>query len=213
MASGNITRQYNINLSIEKVVQAIGTHYSLDAYSANEQEIVLVVKKDKICKVLQELKSSNELRFKMLLSITATDNPGKDPRFAVIYELLSIEKNYRVRVKVYVNDGELVPSVSDIFSSAVWYEREVWDMYGILFAYNPDLRRILTDYGFSGHPLRKDFPLTGFEEVVYDSEKEAVVYRNVQLTQNYRNFDTLSPWEGPDYRLPGDEKADDVKNG
>jgi len=125
----------------------------------------------------------------------------------VVYHLLSPTKNWRVRIKVEVNERESVPSIIDVFPGANWFEREVFDLYGVPFTGHPDLRRILTDYGFSGHPLRKDFPLTGFVEVRWDDEQKRVVYDKVQLAQEYRDFDFLSPWEGADHPLPGDEKA------
>ena len=130
--------------------------------------------------------------------------------FAVVYNLLSLVHNIRIRVKVRCAEGDIIPSVTDIFSSAGWYEREVWDMYGVMFSDHPDLRRILTDYGFEGHPQRKDFPLTGYVEVRYDIEQKRVVYEPVTLEQEFRSFDFQSPWEGTDYILPGDEKAEAV---
>ena len=142
-----------------------------------------------------------------MIDICGVDYPKKEKRFTVVYQLLSIEHNLRIKVKVEVSSEDFVPTVKDIFSSAHWYEREIWDMYGIFFVGNDDLRRILTDYGFSGFPMRKDFPLTGHTEVRYDSEKQKVVYEPVKLAQEFRDFDFKSPWEGEDYILPGDEKA------
>jgi NADH-quinone oxidoreductase subunit C len=144
---------------------------------------------------------------KQLIDIAGVDFPEREKRFDVVYQLLSISKNIRVRVKVTTDESTPVPSVIDIFPSAGWYEREAWDMYGIMFNDNPDLRRILTDYGFDGHPQRRDFPLTGYVEMRYDDTQKRVVYEPVKLTQAYRNFDFLSPWEGAAYKLPGDEKA------
>ena len=141
----------------------------------------------------------------MLIDITAVDYPKRNKRFEVVYHLLSLTNKNRLRVKTFVNENTSVPSLTEIYKSAGWYERETWDMYGILFEGNYDLRRILTDYGFEGHPLRKDFPLTGFLELRYDEEKKKVSYSKVKLTQDYRDFDFLSPWEGS--ILPGDEKA------
>ena len=155
--------------------------------------------------MLDELKKIDDLNFEMLLDITAVDYPQRSKRFELVYNLLSIKNNLRIRVKIFLNDNEIVPSVSNLYKSACWYEREVWDMYGVSFSGNNDLRRILTDYGFEGHPLRKDFPLTGFVELRYDETKKKVSYSKVKLTQDYRNFDFLSPWEGG--FLPGDEKA------
>ena len=142
-----------------------------------------------------------------MVSICGADYPNKVKRFEVIYALLSLKHNNRIRVKVAVGYDEVISTASDIFINATWYEREVWDMYGVMFANNPDLRRILTDYNFDGHPLRKDFPLTGNVEVRYDLEQKKVVYEPVSLTQEFRSFDFMSPWEGTSYVLPGDEKA------
>jgi NADH-quinone oxidoreductase subunit C len=145
-------------------------------------------------------------RFTTLIDITAVDWPAREARFEVVYHFLSMHLNQRIRVKAAVRESELVPSITDEFPSADWYEREVFDMYGILFSGHPDLRRILTDYGFRGYPLRKDFPTTGYVEVRYDEEQKRVVYEPVKLTQEYRLFDFMSPWEGAEYILPGDDK-------
>jgi NADH-quinone oxidoreductase subunit C len=146
-------------------------------------------------------------KFNLLSDLSAVDYPDRQQRFELIYNLLNIYDNKRIIVKFSVEDQAQVESIADLFSAAIWYEREVWDMFGIYFVNNPDLRRILTDYGFEGHPLRKDFPLTGFKEVRYDESQQKVIYEPVKLMQDFRNFDFLSPWEGPDYVLPGDEKA------
>ena len=169
-------------------------------------ELIITTKISTIYNLLEELKKTDELYFEMLLDITAVDYPQRSKRFELVYNLLSLKNNLRIRVKIFLNDNKIVPSISKLYKSACWYEREVWDMYGISFRGNNDLRRILTDYGFKGYPLRKDFPLTGFVELRYDEEKKKVVYSKVKLTQDYRNFDFLSPWEGG--ILPGDEKAD-----
>ena len=154
------------------------------------------------------LRDDEECLFSQLIDIAGVDFPDREKRFEVVYQLLSLKHNKRLRVKVHTDDKTPVPSAVGVFSSAGWYEREVWDMYGVLFDGNPDLRRILTDYGFDGHPQRKDFPLTGYVEMRYDEEQKRVVYEPVKLTQAYRSFDYLSPWEGPaGYVLPGDEKA------
>ena len=168
-------------------------------------ELVVTAKTSDIYVLLDELKKIDDLNFEMLLDITAVDYPQRSKRFELVYNLLSIKNNLRIRVKIFLNDNDIVPSVSNLYKSACWYEREVWDMYGLSFSGNNDLRRILTDYGFEGHPLRKDFPLTGFVELRYDETKKKVSYSKVKLTQDYRNFDFLSPWEGGS--LPGDEKA------
>ena len=168
-------------------------------------ELVISTKANSVYKLLEDLKKKENLNFEMLLDITAVDYPKRAKRFEIVYILLSLKNHLRLRVKTFINDSEIVPSISKLYKSARWYEREVWDMYGISFKGNDDLRRLLTDYGFEGHPLRKDFPLTGFVELRYDEAKKKVVYSKVKLTQDYRNFDFLSPWEGK--ILPGDEKA------
>ena len=169
-------------------------------------ELIITTKISNIYNLLDKLKKMDDLNFEMLLDITAVDYPQRSKRFELVYNLLSLKNHLRLRVKIFLNDNEIVPSISKLYKSAGWYEREVWDMYGVSFSGNNDLRRILTDYGFEGHPLRKDFPLTGFVELRYDEAKKKVVYSKVKLTQDYRNFDFLSPWEGG--TLPGDEKAD-----
>ena len=169
-------------------------------------ELIISTKLQNVHKLFVELKIMDSLKFEMLLDITAVDYPQRSKRFELVYNLLSLKNHLRIRVKIFLNDDEIVPSVSKLYKCASWYEREVWDMYGISFNGNNDLRRILTDYGFEGHPLRKDFPLTGFVELRYDETKKKVSYSKVKLTQDYRNFDFLSPWEG--VTLPGDEKAD-----
>jgi len=164
-----------------------------------------------IVSLLKTLKSNGRCRFEVLVDICGVDWPGRENRFDVVYHLLSPRLNQRIRVKVQANETDAVPSAVGVFPAANWFEREAYDMYGILFAGHPDLRRLLTDYGFQGHPLRKDFPLTGHVEVRYDDEAKRVVYEPVRLTQEFRNFDFESPWEGTDYVLPGDEKAGEAK--
>lgn len=158
--------------------------------------------------LVEFLRRDNACRFSSLVDITAVDYPGRDRRFDVVYHFLSMYQNLRIRLKMAVREGELVPSITGIHPSAGWFEREVWDMYGIMFSGHNDLRRILTDYGFRGHPLRKDFPTTGYAELRYDEEQKRVVYEPVSLVQEYRQFDFMSPWEGADYILPGDEKQE-----
>ncbi|SEN48491.1 NADH dehydrogenase subunit C [Gemmobacter aquatilis] len=153
------------------------------------------------------LKTDAACRFSTLVDITAVDHPERPARFDVVYHFLSMYQNHRIRVKVAVREDEMVPSIIPVHESANWFEREVFDMFGILFSGHPDLRRILTDYGFRGHPLRKDFPTTGYTEVRYDEAQKRVVYEPVKLVQEYRQFDFLSPWEGAQYVLPGDDKA------
>jgi NADH-quinone oxidoreductase subunit C len=170
-------------------------------------ELTLTVPKNAILEVLTFLRDDPECRFVSFIDISGADYPEREERFDVVYHLLSPKKNMRVRVKVQADEETPIPSATSVYPGALWYEREVYDLYGVLFTGHPDLRRILTDYGFEGHPLRKDFPLTGFVEVRYDDEVKRVVYEPVELKQEFRNFDFLSPWEGTDYVLPGDEKA------
>jgi NADH-quinone oxidoreductase subunit C len=166
-----------------------------------------------IVRLLTFLRDDPECQFRQLTDVCGVDWPERSPRFDVVYHLLSHTQNQRVRIKVAVDEDQPVPSAAAVFSSAAWYEREVWDLYGVFFSDHPDLRRILTDYGFEGHPLRKDFPLTGYVEPRYDEEQKRVVYEPVHLTQEFRSFDFMSPWEGARYILPGDEKAADGTEG
>lgn len=170
-------------------------------------ELTLKVEASSIVDVLTRLRDDPELRFVNFIDICGVDWPAREKRFDVVYHLLSPYKNTRIRVKVEADDETPVPSATGVFPGALWFEREAYDLYGVLFSGHPDLRRLLTDYGFDGHPLRKDFPTTGFVEVRYDDEAKRVVYEPVRLNQEFRNFDFLSPWEGVDYVLPGDEKA------
>ena len=170
-------------------------------------ELTITANARDIVKVATFLRDDERCLFWSFIDVTAIDWPGREPRFDVVYHLLSPKHNHRIRVKIAVGENTPVPSIIDVFPGANWFEREAYDLYGVLFTGHPDMRRILTDYGFEGHPLRKDFPLTGFVEVRYDDEEKRVVYEPVRLSQEFRNFDFLSPWEGPDYPLPGDEKA------
>ena len=170
-------------------------------------ELTLVVPAASVLSVLRALRDDAGCQFEQLVDICGVDYPEREKRFDVVYHLLSPRKNQRLRVKCEVDDATPVPSVVELYPVANWYEREAYDMYGILFSGHPDLRRILTDYGFQGFPLRKDFPLTGYVEVRYDDAQKRVVYEPVRLTQEFRSFDFLSPWEGTEYVLPGDEKA------
>ena len=171
-------------------------------------ELTIKVNWDAIVTVLTFLRDDTNCQFRELIDICGVDYPGRERRFEVVYHLLSLRQNQRIRVKLSTDESTPVPSATGVFSAAGWWEREAWDLYGILFSGHPDLRRILTDYGFEGHPLRKDFPLTGHVEVRYDDEQKRVVYEPVKLTQEFRSFDFLSPWEGMPSTLPGDEKAD-----
>ncbi|MFN3548519.1 MAG: NADH-quinone oxidoreductase subunit C [Mesorhizobium sp.] len=170
-------------------------------------ELTLTVAAGDIVEVLSFLKRDVQCQFISFIDICGADYPTREKRFDVVYHLLSPRQNQRIRVKVMTDEDTPVPSATAVFPGADWFEREAYDLYGILFSGHPELRRILTDYGFEGHPLRKDFPVTGFVEVRYDDEVKRVVYEPVELRQEFRNFDFLSPWEGTDYVLPGDEKA------
>jgi len=170
-------------------------------------EITLTVKRDQIANVLKLLRDTPGLEYQQLMEIAGVDYPDRPERFEVVYQLLSLTKNRRLRVKVSTDEAAPVPSVTGLWPVAGWLEREVFDMYGVLFAGNSDLRRILTDYGFEGYPQRKDFPLTGHVELRYSEAEKRVVYEPVSLPQDFRTYDFLMPWEGPEYRLPGDEKA------
>lgn len=169
-------------------------------------ELTVWIHRESVLKVLTFLRDDANCDCKQLVDITGVDYPEREERFEVVYHLLSLKHNQRVRVKLPAGEETPVDSATGVFSSAGWCEREVWDMYGVFFANHPDFRRILTDYGFEGHPLRKDFPLTGYVEVRYDEDEKRVVYEPVRLTQEFRNFDFMSPWEGM-LHLPGDEKA------
>jgi NADH-quinone oxidoreductase subunit C len=170
-------------------------------------ELTIVVPREQIVPVLTYLRDNGRCQFEVLIDICGVDYPARERRFDVVYHLLSVRQNQRVRVSLETDETTPVPSVIGVFPAANWYEREAYDMYGMPFSGHPDLRRLLTDYGFEGHPLRKDFPLSGYVEVRYDDEQKRVVYEKVRLTQEFRNFDFESPWEGVDYVLPGDEKA------
>ena len=170
-------------------------------------ELIVRVQRDSIVRVMTFLRDDSNCQFKCLMDVCGVDHPEREQRFEVVYNLLSLRHNHRVRVKLATGEETPVPSVTSVFSSAGWWEREAWDLFGIYFSDHPDLRRILTDYGFEGHPMRKDFPLTGYVEVRYDDEQKRVVYEPVEMTQEFRSFDFTSPWEGADYVLPGDEKA------
>lgn len=170
-------------------------------------ELTLEAEASAIVAVLIHLRDDGACLFRNIIDICGVDYPGREKRFDIVYHLMSPKYNRRIRVKVQTDETTPVPSATDVFSGALWFERETYDLYGVLFTGHPDLRRLLTDYGFDGHPLRKDFPTTGFVEVRYDDEVKRVVYEPVRLAQEFRQFDFLSPWEGTDYVLPGDEKA------
>ncbi|HKW53953.1 MAG TPA: NADH-quinone oxidoreductase subunit C [Stellaceae bacterium] len=171
-------------------------------------ELMATVKRDSIRRVLTFLRDDPKCLFSMLVDICGVDYPDRPERFDIVYNLLSLKHNLRIRLKVSTDEETPVPSAVTVYSSAGWFEREAWDLYGVYFADHPDLRRLLTDYGFEGHPMRKDFPLTGYVELRYDETQKRVVYEPVRLKQEFRSFDFLSPWEGMDHVLPGDEKAE-----
>ena len=198
---------------MNEVLQDLGEYIhgampqAVRSIEVSNDELCLVVEGGTIARLLTFLRDDSNCLFKQLMDICGVDYPDRDPRFEVVYHLLSLRHNQRIRVKVRCGEDDVVPSASGVFSAATWYEREAWDLYGIVFSGNPDLRRLLTDYGFEGHPMRKDFPLTGFVEVRYDEAQKRVIYEPVALTQGFRSFDFLSPWESAEYVLPGDEKA------
>ena len=198
---------------LSRGLEAIGTrvaeilHPLVLSQSIAFEELTIEVAAENIVPVVTQLRDDPELRFISFVDLCGVDWPTREKRFDVVYHFLSPKTNHRIRIKVATDADTPVPSISAVFPAATWFEREAYDFYGILFSGNPDFRRILTDYGFRGHPLRKDFPLTGFVEVRYSNEQRRVVYEPVKLPQEFRNFDFLSPWEGTEYVLPGDEKA------
>jgi NADH-quinone oxidoreductase subunit C len=179
----------------------------VQGYEIHHGELTISVPRNGVLDALSFLRDDRQCRFTILCDICGVDYPDRPERFEVVYNLLSMSQNLRIRLKVETDEENPVPSATGLFSVAGWWEREAWDLYGIYFSDHPDLRRILTDYGFDGHPLRKDFPLTGYVELRYDEDQKRVVYEPVKLKQEFRSFDFLSPWEGMDRILPGDEKA------
>ncbi len=194
-------RELGARIEAKRPEQVAGWHVTLD-------ELTVEIRANALPGFIEFLKADTGCRFTTLIDITAVDWPEREARFDVVYHLLSMWQNHRVRVKCAVAEGEMVPSITGVHKAANWYEREVFDMFGILFADHPDMRRLLSDYGFRGHPLRKDFPTTGYTEVRYDEAQKRVVYEPVSLVQEYRQFDFMSPWEGAEYILPGDEKGE-----
>lgn len=192
------------------VIDAVKTALGDDLLSAHEavHEISVTVRREALADVMIALRDTDGLAYQQLMEIAGVDYPERPERFEVCYHLLSLTRNHRIRIKVTTDEDTPVPSITHIWPVAGWLEREVFDMYGVLFEGNPDLRRILTDYGFRGHPFRKDFPLTGYVEMRYSEEHKRVIYEPVELAQDFRTFDFMSPWEGADYILPGDEKAE-----
>jgi len=192
---------------------AAGAGDAVIGHSVENGDLTLETTREGLVALVTFLRGNNECLFQTLVDICGVDYPGRGERFDVVYHFLSMRLNQRVRVKLTTDEDHAVPSLTEIFPGADWYEREAFDMYGIQFSGHPDLRRILTDYGFEGYPLRKDFPLTGYVEVRYDVLEKRVVYEPVKLTQEYRNFDFLSTWEGMQAVIPGDEKAEEADNG
>ena len=196
-------------MQLSKLSSDVSAALAADVLSSSlaRDELTITVARDKIVETLTKLRDDPKCQFEVLIDICGVDYPARTERFDVVYHLLSPRLNQRIRVKLTTDETSTVASVNDVFPAANWYEREAYDMYGIRFTGHPDLRRLLTDYGFQGYPLRKDFPLTGYVEVRYDDEKKRVVYETVKLNQEFRDFDFESPWEMPRYTLPGDEKA------
>ncbi len=201
-----VEREQSLKELSEEILSQIGSAALSSTIARGE--LTLTVQASLITKVLTYLRDDTQCQFKLLVDVCGVDYPEREKRFEVVYHLLSIKHNQRCRVKIATDEATPVPSVYSVFRAALWFEREAWDLYGIYFADHPDLRRLLTDYGFDGHPLRKDFPQTGYVEVRYDDEQKRVVYEPVTLRQDWRSFDFLSPWEGGGL-LPGDEKAPD----
>jgi NADH-quinone oxidoreductase subunit C len=181
---------------------------AVTGYAVAFDQLTITVEATKIVDVVKFLRDDPGCRFVSIIDVTAVDYPGREKRFDVIYHFLSPTLNERIRLRAEADETTQVPSIIDEFPGADWFERECYDLYGVIFTGHPDMRRLLTDYGFDGHPLRKDFPLTGFVEVRYDDQEKRVLYEPVRLNQEFRKFDFLSPWEGADYPLPGDEKAE-----
>lgn len=198
---------------MDETLQELGEYIAsslgekVEGWAVAYGELTVTVSAGSIVESIRFLRDDIRCQFINLIDLCGVDWPAREKRFDVVYHFLSPKQNQRIRVKIAADEVTPVPSIIPVFPSADWFEREAYDMYGILFSGHPDLRRLLTDYGFDGHPLRKDFPLTGFVEVRYDDEQKRVVYEPVRLNQEFRNFDFLSPWEGTDYVLPGDEKA------
>ena len=201
----HVPKTASVDGVIEAAKAALGN--ALVEVKEHVGEITLTVRRESIVDALRSLRDTPGLEYQQLMEIAGVDYPDRAERFEVVYQLLSLTKNRRLRVKVSTDEAAPVPSVTGLWPVAGWLEREVFDMYGVLFAGNPDLRRILTDYGFQGYPQRKDFPLTGHVELRYSEAEKRVIYEPVELPQDFRTFDFLMPWEGPEYRLPGDEKA------
>ncbi|WP_428247093.1 NADH-quinone oxidoreductase subunit C [Ferrovibrio sp.] len=208
-----MTDQKALTAEQELALKELGEHIAVSlpndvsSFRVSLGELTLEAPADRIVNLLTFLRDEGNCQFVQLIDVFGVDWPEREKRFDVVYHLLSLKLNQRIRVTVQTDEDTPVPSITGVFSAAGWFERETWDMYGVMFSGHPDLRRILSDYGFEGHPLRKDFPLTGYVEVRYDNQQKRVIYEPVQLSQEFRRFDFMSPWEGAKYVLPGDEKA------
>tara|TARA_Y100000996_G_scaffold405131_1_gene379951 strand:- start:276 stop:878 length:603 start_codon:yes stop_codon:yes gene_type:complete len=196
----------------ENIKKIIEKKFSSSNFILNNKYFEIHIESGKIFDLIKELKENSNLKFDQLIDLTAIDYPSKEKRFEVVYLLLSMTNNKRITVKSAIKEEDTIITITSIHKSANWYERECYDLFGIQFSNHPDLRRIMTDYNFEGHPLRKDFPLTGHTEVRYDDLEKKVVYEPVKLPQEYRNFDSMSPWEGFQNELIGDEKSDEIEN-
>jgi len=199
---------------MSEAMQELGAHIELKrpdcvlGWSVTHGELTVQIAPTSLAAFCEFLKSDPSCKFSTLVDITGIDHPEREARFEVVYHFLSMYQNHRIRVKCAIREQDMLASITEVYPAANWFEREVFDMFGILFTGHPDLRRILTDYGFRGYPLRKDFPTTGYTEVRYDEAQKRVVYEPVNLVQEYRQFDFMSPWEGAEYILPGDEKTE-----
>ena len=200
--------------SLKDLNEFLLSNFSEDIISSviEHNHLIITIVFSSLEKITSLIKINNFCQFRTLIDITAIDYPEQEERFCLVYHYLSMQQNIRIRIKSFVKEEQIVPSITNLFPSANWFEREVFDMYGILFSNHPDMRRILTDYGFQGHPLRKDFPTTGYLELRYDQEKKKVIYEPVKLTQEYRKFDFMSPWEGEAFNFDNSDRELDEKN-
>ncbi len=200
--------------SLKDLNEFLLSNFSEDIISSviEHNHLSITIVDSSLEKITSLLKNNNVCQFRTLIDITAIDYPEQEERFCLVYHYLSMQQNIRIRIKSFVKEEQIVPSITNLFPSANWFEREVFDMYGILFSNHPDMRRILTDYGFQGHPLRKDFPTTGYLELRYDQEKKKVIYEPVKLTQEFRKFDFMSPWEGEAFNFDNDDRELEEKS-
>ena len=200
--------------SLKDLNEFLLSNFSEDIISSviEHNHLTITIVFSSLEKITSLMKINNVCQFRTLIDITAIDYPEREERFCLVYHYLSMQQNLRIRIKSFVKEEQIVPSITNLFPSANWFEREVFDMYGILFSNHPDMRRILTDYGFQGHPLRKDFPTTGYLELRYDQEKKKVIYEPVKLTQEFRKFDFMSPWEGEAFNFDNDDRELEEKS-